>query len=229
VFVVCGVGSGLFDELITSWEILPIVFLCRIVCDIGTPRYRRPSPQLCCIATKYSNITITYRTSKCSLRRLPAPRLCRFSVLWVLLWGRFPNTLLLVQGKHVLTGIPEKCDNIVCFLVNFKQFWRKISDRILYFLCYTLWNEASVIIECLSYDIISQVCPARKKFVAFVRTQPQSFKAWIRLCVFRGRVRCKWIKCWWLYVKYNCIYQRPMIGEVRYIWHSIYIDVSYKG
>jgi hypothetical protein len=20
-------------------------------------------------------------------------------------------------------------------------------------------------------------------------------------------------------VKYNCIYQRPMIGEVRYIWH----------
>jgi hypothetical protein len=21
-------------------------------------------------------------------------------------------------------------------------------------------------------------------------------------------------------VQYNCIYQRPMIGEVRYIWHS---------
>jgi hypothetical protein len=21
-------------------------------------------------------------------------------------------------------------------------------------------------------------------------------------------------------VKYNCIYQSPMIGEVRYIWHS---------
>jgi hypothetical protein len=51
-------------------------------------------------------------------------------------------------------------------------------------------------------------------------TQPQSFKAWIRLCVIRGRVRCKLIKSWWLYVKYNIIYQRPMIGEVRYIWHS---------
>jgi hypothetical protein len=51
-------------------------------------------------------------------------------------------------------------------------------------------------------------------------TQPQSFKAWIRLLVIRGRVRCKWIKSWWLYVKYNCIYRRPMIGEVRYIWHS---------
>jgi hypothetical protein len=38
----------------------------------------------------------------------------------------------------------------------------------------------------------------QKKFVTCVRTQPQSFKAWIRLCVIRGRVRCKWIKSWWL-------------------------------
>ena len=45
VFVLCYVGSGLCDELITRSE-------CACVCDLETSTMRRPRPELDCCATK---------------------------------------------------------------------------------------------------------------------------------------------------------------------------------
>jgi hypothetical protein len=44
-------GSGLCDELITRPEESYRLW-CVVVCDLETPRMRRPWPSLCCSATK---------------------------------------------------------------------------------------------------------------------------------------------------------------------------------
>jgi len=56
VFVVCFVGSGLCDELITRSEesyrarARARACVCLIVCDLENCNTRRPKPQLVCVA-----------------------------------------------------------------------------------------------------------------------------------------------------------------------------------
>jgi hypothetical protein len=54
VFVVCCVGSGLYDELITRSEesYRVCVCVCLIVCDVETSTMRRPRSELGCCATE---------------------------------------------------------------------------------------------------------------------------------------------------------------------------------
>ena len=56
VFVVCCVGSGLCDGLITRSEESYRVCVCLIVCDLETSTTRRPGPELGCCVTENSGV-----------------------------------------------------------------------------------------------------------------------------------------------------------------------------
>ena len=59
VFVVCCVGSGLCDGLITRSEESYGVRVCLILRDLGTSTMSRPRPDLGCCATEEKNLQIT--------------------------------------------------------------------------------------------------------------------------------------------------------------------------
>jgi hypothetical protein len=70
-FVVCCVGSGVCDELITRTEesYRVRVCVCLIVCDIETPITRRPRPELGCRTTGKENVIRRVYMAVCTLKR----------------------------------------------------------------------------------------------------------------------------------------------------------------
>jgi hypothetical protein len=66
VLVLCCVGSGLCDELITLSEASYRVYMCRIMCDLKSSTVRRPKPELGCCTTEIKKELGEGKTSPCS-------------------------------------------------------------------------------------------------------------------------------------------------------------------
>jgi len=72
--LLCWVGSGLCDELVTRLEESYRVCLCLTVYDLGTSTNSHTSPQFACSTTERKKHKVYLQKLECSRRLLPAPQ-----------------------------------------------------------------------------------------------------------------------------------------------------------